>query len=127
MSINSVHPTSLTGNFPQTTHFRFLNSIAKLVHELGMDKDHELSAHRFHADLFASGLERILLVGYFVVGDVSVVGQTFPDIAQGIHDILSHSTSRTCAVYSVGWSGEIRAPLDNFETHRTSPIDAMQS
>ncbi|KAL4066928.1 armadillo-type protein [Scleroderma yunnanense] len=45
-----------------TTHFRLLNAISKSVHELGMEKDHEMSAHRFHADLFASGLERIILI-----------------------------------------------------------------
>ena len=27
-----------------------------------LPKEHELSAHRFHADLFASGLEKVLLV-----------------------------------------------------------------
>ncbi|KAG6334491.1 hypothetical protein ID866_4602 [Astraeus odoratus] len=45
-----------------TTHLRFINSIAKLVHELNIEKDHELSALRFHTDLFASGLERIILI-----------------------------------------------------------------
>ncbi|KAI6125038.1 armadillo-type protein [Pisolithus croceorrhizus] len=38
-----------------TMHLRLINAIAKI-------KDHEMSAHRFHADLFASGLERILLI-----------------------------------------------------------------
>ncbi|KAI5983410.1 armadillo-type protein [Pisolithus albus] len=45
-----------------TMHLRLINATAKIVHELNMEKDHEMSAHRFHADLFASGLERILLI-----------------------------------------------------------------
>lgn len=45
-----------------TMHLRLINATAKIVHELNMEKDHEMSARRFHADLFASGLERILLI-----------------------------------------------------------------
>ncbi|KAH8117766.1 armadillo-type protein [Phellopilus nigrolimitatus] len=45
-----------------TTHFRLLNGIAKSTADLNLPKDNELSAHRFHSDLFASGIERIILV-----------------------------------------------------------------
>ncbi|KAH7884372.1 armadillo-type protein [Phlebopus sp. FC_14] len=45
-----------------TMHLKLINAISKSVHELNMDRDHEMSAHRFHADLFASGLERIILI-----------------------------------------------------------------
>ncbi|EAU85331.2 hypothetical protein CC1G_07601 [Coprinopsis cinerea okayama7 len=45
-----------------TTHLKFINSIATSVAELNMPKEHELSAYRFHCDLFLSGLERILLI-----------------------------------------------------------------
>lgn len=46
----------------QTMHLKLVNAISKSVHEMNMSKEHEMSAHRFHADLFASGLERIILV-----------------------------------------------------------------
>lgn len=45
-----------------TTHLRLINSIAKCVADLNMLKDHDHSAHRFHSDLFLSGLERIILI-----------------------------------------------------------------
>lgn len=41
---------------------RFLNSLAKAAMETELPRDDPLSAYRLHADLFASGLERILLV-----------------------------------------------------------------
>jgi hypothetical protein len=47
---------------PQTTHFRLLNAFAKAAHDLNMPKEHELSAHQLHTNLFLSGIERILLV-----------------------------------------------------------------
>jgi hypothetical protein len=43
-------------------HLKLINAIAKSVHELNLPKEHDMSAHRFHADLFASGFERIILV-----------------------------------------------------------------
>jgi hypothetical protein len=46
----------------QTMHFKFVNALAGAAADLGMPKDHELSAFRFHEDLFLSGFERILLV-----------------------------------------------------------------
>ncbi|KIL67542.1 hypothetical protein M378DRAFT_159355 [Amanita muscaria Koide BX008] len=45
-----------------TTHLRLINVIATCVAELEMPKDHELSAYRFHSDLFLSGFERIILI-----------------------------------------------------------------
>ncbi|KAH7913769.1 armadillo-type protein [Hygrophoropsis aurantiaca] len=45
-----------------TTHLKLINAIAKAVHELNLPKEHDMSAYRFHADLFASGFERIILI-----------------------------------------------------------------
>ncbi|KAF9243471.1 armadillo-type protein [Melanogaster broomeanus] len=45
-----------------TTHLKLVNAISKSVHELNMSKEHEMSALRFHADLFSSGLERVILI-----------------------------------------------------------------
>ncbi|KAG1804946.1 armadillo-type protein [Suillus plorans] len=45
-----------------TMHLKLLNAIAKSVHELNLPKEHDMSAHRFHSDLFASGFERIILI-----------------------------------------------------------------
>ncbi|KAG0706746.1 armadillo-type protein [Suillus ampliporus] len=45
-----------------TTHLKLINAIARSVHELNLPKEHDMSAHRFHADLFASGFERIILI-----------------------------------------------------------------
>ncbi|KZT41861.1 hypothetical protein SISSUDRAFT_1042398 [Sistotremastrum suecicum HHB10207 ss-3] len=44
-----------------TTHLKLLNAICEAAAALNMPPDHELSALRLHADLFASGLERIIL------------------------------------------------------------------
>ena len=41
---------------------KLINAIAQSTASLGMAKDHDLSAYRFHSDLFLSGLERIILV-----------------------------------------------------------------
>lgn len=46
----------------QTTHFKLLNAIAKSSADLKLPKENELSAYRFHSDMFASGIERIILV-----------------------------------------------------------------
>ena len=46
----------------QTTHLRLINAIAQAAEDLNLPKDHEQSAHRFHSDLFLSGLERVILV-----------------------------------------------------------------
>ncbi|KAA1467753.1 hypothetical protein DENSPDRAFT_847772 [Dentipellis sp. KUC8613] len=45
-----------------TTHFKLVNSVAKAALELNYPKEHELSAHRLHTDLFLSGIERILVI-----------------------------------------------------------------
>ncbi len=49
------------------SHLKLLNAIAQRVSDLGLPKDHELSAYHFHCDLFLSGLERIILVGAFPI------------------------------------------------------------
>jgi hypothetical protein len=46
----------------QTMHLKLINAIARSAHELNLSKEHDMSAHRFHSDLFASGFERIILV-----------------------------------------------------------------
>ncbi|KAK2463424.1 hypothetical protein APHAL10511_004510 [Amanita phalloides] len=45
-----------------TTHLRLINAISRCVAELNMPKEHDLSAYRFHYDLFLSGLERVILI-----------------------------------------------------------------
>lgn len=45
-----------------TTHLKLINAISRSVHDLNLSIEHEMSAHRFHMDLFASGLERIILI-----------------------------------------------------------------
>ncbi|KAF8133090.1 armadillo-type protein [Mycena galopus ATCC 62051] len=45
-----------------TTHLKLVNAIAKTVAELNLPKDNDHSAYRFHADLFLSGFERIILI-----------------------------------------------------------------
>jgi hypothetical protein len=53
----------LTGWCPtQTAHLRLLNAFVQAAQDLNMPKEHELSAHQLHVDLFLSGIERILLV-----------------------------------------------------------------
>ncbi|GJJ08389.1 hypothetical protein Clacol_002604 [Clathrus columnatus] len=44
-----------------TSHFQFINSLTRAAESLNVPVENELSARRFHADLFASGLERIIL------------------------------------------------------------------
>ena len=43
-------------------HFKFLNAVALCAQALNLPKDHENSAYRFHQDMFASGIERIIAV-----------------------------------------------------------------
>ncbi|KAI0052305.1 hypothetical protein FA95DRAFT_1586737 [Auriscalpium vulgare] len=45
-----------------TTHLKLLNAVAKAAQDLNLPPDNTLSAHQLHADLFLSGLERILLI-----------------------------------------------------------------
>lgn len=45
-----------------TAHLRLLNAFAKAAQELNLPREHELSAHQLHTDLFLSGIERILLI-----------------------------------------------------------------
>ncbi|CCM03607.1 uncharacterized protein FIBRA_05745 [Fibroporia radiculosa] len=46
-----------------TTHFKFINALAKLAEDLRMPPGHECSAFQFHKDMFLSGIERIVLMG----------------------------------------------------------------
>ncbi|KAJ7697050.1 hypothetical protein B0H17DRAFT_908801, partial [Mycena rosella] len=43
-------------------HLKFNNTIAKAVAELNLPKEHDPSVYRFHADLFLSGFECIVLI-----------------------------------------------------------------
>ncbi|KAG8752387.1 hypothetical protein FRC11_008402 [Ceratobasidium sp. 423] len=43
-----------------TTHLRLLNAISRIAADQQLPPSDEMSAHKFHSDLFASGLERIL-------------------------------------------------------------------
>ncbi|KAF9509681.1 hypothetical protein BS47DRAFT_1411651 [Hydnum rufescens UP504] len=43
------------------SHLRLINSAAKAARELKLPPSDELSAHKLHSDLFASGFERILV------------------------------------------------------------------
>ncbi|TDL25630.1 hypothetical protein BD410DRAFT_784664 [Rickenella mellea] len=45
-----------------TTHFRLINAFAKSAADGNLPKDNEQSAYRLHSDLFASGIERVLLI-----------------------------------------------------------------
>jgi hypothetical protein len=46
----------------QTTHLRFINRLSASAAKPNLARSDEMSAHKFHADLFASGFERILVV-----------------------------------------------------------------
>ncbi|CAE6465493.1 hypothetical protein ACGC1H_002546 [Rhizoctonia solani] len=43
-----------------TTHLRLINAISRIAADQQLPPSDEMSAHKFHADLFASGFERIL-------------------------------------------------------------------
>ncbi|KIM33287.1 hypothetical protein M408DRAFT_326062 [Serendipita vermifera MAFF 305830] len=43
-----------------TCHFKLLNAIGRAAAQLQLPSDHELSAARYHHDLFMSGIERII-------------------------------------------------------------------
>jgi len=45
-----------------TTHLRLINAISKAVEDLGLPKESELSPHRFHSDMFLSGIDRVLVI-----------------------------------------------------------------
>ncbi|KAH8100969.1 armadillo-type protein [Cristinia sonorae] len=45
-----------------TMHLKLINAIAKVVEDLDLPKESELSPHRFHSDMFLSGIDRILLI-----------------------------------------------------------------
>ncbi|CAE7176245.1 unnamed protein product [Rhizoctonia solani] len=43
-----------------TTHLRLINAIARIAADQQLPPSDEMSAHKFHSDLFASGFERML-------------------------------------------------------------------
>lgn len=90
-------------------HLKLINAIAKSAHELNLSKEHDMSAHRFHADLFASGFERIILVGLTWLDKSKPIFIIFDsiDIAQNICDVLSDPASRACSIYCVGGCSKI--------------------
>ncbi|KAF8589459.1 hypothetical protein K439DRAFT_1628687 [Ramaria rubella] len=45
-----------------TSHFQLVNSLAKAAQDLDLPADNEYSAYRLHSDLFASGIERIIMI-----------------------------------------------------------------
>ncbi|KAG8860795.1 hypothetical protein FRB91_000582 [Serendipita sp. 411] len=45
-----------------TTHFKLLNGVGRAAAELDLPSDHELSASKYHHDLFMSGMERIVAI-----------------------------------------------------------------
>ncbi|THH03641.1 hypothetical protein EW145_g6122 [Phellinidium pouzarii] len=56
-------PGGMTGGVEfEAMGYLLLNAVAKSAADLNLPKDDEFSAHRFHSDLFASGIERIILV-----------------------------------------------------------------
>ncbi|KZT67964.1 hypothetical protein DAEQUDRAFT_751505 [Daedalea quercina L-15889] len=44
------------------THFKYLNAYCRAAEELHYPPQHPLSAYQFHRDLFASGMDRILMM-----------------------------------------------------------------
>lgn len=46
----------------QTIHLRLINNMARAAADLHLPSDSEHSAHRFHRDLFLSGIEKIIAV-----------------------------------------------------------------
>ncbi|OBZ72179.1 GTPase-binding protein rid1 [Grifola frondosa] len=45
-----------------TTHFRFLNALARAAHDLRLPREHADSAHQLHRDMLLSGIDRIILL-----------------------------------------------------------------
>jgi len=45
-----------------STHFKFLNAYCRAAEELHYPPQHPLSAYQFHRDLFASGMDRIIMM-----------------------------------------------------------------
>lgn len=66
--------------------------MSECVADLNMPKEHDLSAYRFHYDIFLSGFERIILVR--VLQHCLVVLLTASlDFSQNFNDVLSNATS----------------------------------
>jgi len=66
-----------------------LNAFAKAAQELNLPKENELSAYQLHADLFLSGIERIIHVRQCPASrSFDLLMSNFAVSAQGIDDIL---------------------------------------
>jgi hypothetical protein len=93
----------------------------KAAQDLNLSKEHELSAHQLHTDLFLSGIERILLVTFSRKGVMCSLADSctrMVDCAQGIDDILPYSASRDFPLCCFRGSGSVRAAVDALAPHR---------
>lgn len=63
-------------------HLKFLNAIASYAQTLNLNKEHEHSAFRFHQDMLASGIERILSVRQWFSPHPSKLIAVVPQIAR---------------------------------------------
>lgn len=96
-----MRPSYVADVIRQTTHFKLVNAIAKAAEDLNLPKEHDHSAHRLHSDLFASGIERILLVRLFHLRSFFVLLLSI-DCAQSIDGLLPYSPLGAIAVYYAG-------------------------
>ena len=109
----------------QTTHLRFLNTLAKCAADLNAPKEDELSAWRFHQDLFDSGLERILLVSPCTPSPHPSL--TFlPDRPQGLHHLLPVPPPRDRALRRPRHARRVRAAMDGLAARRPATGGTMQ-
>ena len=80
-------------------HFKLLNCIAASAEHLNMPKEHELSAHRLHSDLFLSGIDRIVLVSVLQSDCLPPSSKTvLLDRTQGFNGLLPDITPRDCTI-----------------------------
>ncbi|PSS36748.1 hypothetical protein PHLCEN_2v1379 [Hermanssonia centrifuga] len=84
-----------------TTHFKLLNSIAKAAQDLNVSKEHELSAHRLHSDLFLSGIDRILLLA----SSVQIARKASTTYYPTLHlEIARYIAAASRAGYELPWT-----------------------
>ena len=88
-------------------HFKLINSLAKAAQDLNMPKEHELSPHRLHSDLFLSGIDRILLVRPSLFSSSKILVTNVVNRLRGKHP---RHTTRTCTSRSRGTSPLHRVP-----------------
>ena len=94
-------------------HFKFVNAIASYAQTLNLPKDHEHSAFRFHQDMFASGIERILAVSSSRLSVSASHADAFAskDRAQGVDNILPDASPRDRAVRLGSRARRLRHPM----------------